>query len=138
VPYVFVVPEMVAAAGQDMAGIGSTINAANAAAAAATPEVLAAGADEVSTGIAALFGEHARAYQALSAQVAALHEQFVQALSPRAPRSAPAAAPAATARMGEPIMRVGVTLGRTLQVPPRPPRDLIAGNLGVTGAFVVH
>lgn len=43
--------------------------------------MIAAGADEVSAGIAALFGAHARAYQALSAQAAAFHAQFVQALN---------------------------------------------------------
>ena len=42
--------------------------------------VLAAGADEVSAQIAALFGAHAQSYRALSAQAAAFHEQFVQAL----------------------------------------------------------
>ena len=35
-------------------------------------------ADEVSAAVAALFGSHAQAYQALSAQAAAFHSQFVQ------------------------------------------------------------
>ena len=38
------------------------------------PAVLAAGADEVSASIAALFGAHAQAYQALSAQAAAVSQ----------------------------------------------------------------
>ncbi|WP_164926778.1 PE family protein, partial [Mycobacterium tuberculosis] len=38
-------------------------------------------ADEVSTAIAALFGAHGQAYQALSAQAQAFHAQFVQALT---------------------------------------------------------
>jgi hypothetical protein len=38
---------------------------------------LAAGADQVSEGIAALFGSHAQAFQALSAQAASFHQQFV-------------------------------------------------------------
>jgi hypothetical protein len=42
--------------------------------------VLAAGADEVSAAVAALFGAHAQAYQSISAQAAAFHNQFVQAL----------------------------------------------------------
>ncbi|MEQ0810188.1 PE family protein [Mycobacterium tuberculosis] len=42
---------------------------------------IAAGADEVSTAIAALFGAHGQAYQALSAQAQAFHAQFVQALT---------------------------------------------------------
>ena len=53
-------PEYVAAAATDLANIGS----ANAAATFQTPGVLAAGADEVSEIIAALFGAHAQAYQA--------------------------------------------------------------------------
>ncbi|WP_264035129.1 PE family protein, partial [Mycobacterium lacus] len=79
--WVIAAPEYVAAAANDLAGIGSTISAANAAAAFPTTAVLAAGADEVSTTIAALFGAHAQAYQALSAQAAAFHNQFVQLMT---------------------------------------------------------
>ncbi|ORV74455.1 PE-PGRS family protein, partial [Mycobacterium gastri] len=74
-------PEAIAAAATDLAGIGSAIGAANAAAAANTEVVLVAGADEVSAAIAVLFGAHGQAYQALSAQAAAFHAQFVQALT---------------------------------------------------------
>ncbi|EFD16461.1 PE-PGRS family protein [Mycobacterium tuberculosis CPHL_A] len=49
-------PEAIAAAATDLASIGSTIGAANAAAAANTTAVLAAGADQVSVAIAAAFG----------------------------------------------------------------------------------
>lgn len=79
--YLVVVPELVAAAATDLANIGSSISAANAAAAAPTTALVAAGGDEVSAAIAALFGAHARAYQALSAQAAMFHEQFVRALA---------------------------------------------------------
>lgn len=48
-------PEAIAAAATDLASIGSTIGAANAAAAANTTAVLAAGADQVSVAIAAAF-----------------------------------------------------------------------------------
>ena len=68
-------------AASDLANIGSTISSANAAALAPTSGVLAAGADEVSATIAALFGAHAQAYQALSAQAASFHQQFVQLMS---------------------------------------------------------
>ncbi|CKP25008.1 PE_PGRS family protein [Mycobacterium tuberculosis] len=68
---VIVAPETVAAAALDVARIGSSIGAANAAAAGSTTSVLAAGADEVSAAIATLFGSHAREYQAISTQVAA-------------------------------------------------------------------
>lgn len=64
--YLVVVPELVAAAATDLANIGSSISAANAAAAAPTTALVAAGGDEVSAAIAALFGAHARAYQALT------------------------------------------------------------------------
>ena len=78
--FVIAAPEMVTTAASDLANIGSAISAANHAAATPTTRVLAAGADEVSAQIAALFGAHAQGYRALSAQAAAFHEQFVQAL----------------------------------------------------------
>ncbi|MEK0504389.1 PE family protein, partial [Mycobacterium ulcerans] len=53
--FVSVVPEWVAAAATDVAGIGSVVGAANAAAG-ATTSVTAAAGDEVSVAIAALFG----------------------------------------------------------------------------------
>jgi hypothetical protein len=53
--FVITAPEMATAAASDLGSIGSAISAANAAAAARTGRVLAAGADEVSQGIAALF-----------------------------------------------------------------------------------
>ncbi len=79
--FVLISPEFVANAAGDLTGIGSGINAANAAAASSTTQVLAAGADEVSAQIAALFGVHGQQYQMLSAQAAAFHEQFVRTLS---------------------------------------------------------
>ena len=72
---------MVTAAATDLANIGSTISSANAAAAVPTTGVLAAAADEVSAAIASLFSRHAAAYQALSDQAAAFHDQFVQTLN---------------------------------------------------------
>ncbi|ARG77302.1 hypothetical protein B1T51_25735 [Mycobacterium kansasii] len=74
-------PEALLGATTDLAGIGSALNAANAAAAAPTTTVLAAAADEVSAGIAALFGSHGAAYQAVSAQAESFHRWFSQALS---------------------------------------------------------
>ncbi len=79
--YVNAAPEYVAAAATDLANIGSTISSANSAAVGPTSGVLAAGADEVSATVAALFDAHAQAYQALSAQAAYFHEQFVQLLN---------------------------------------------------------
>src|SRR5262249_35904415 len=69
------------AAAVDLANIGSTLSSANVAAATPTSSVLAAGADEVSATIAALFSEHAQAYQTLSVQAALFHERFVRVLN---------------------------------------------------------
>lgn len=52
--YVIATPEMMATAAFDLARIGSQVSAASAVAAMPTTEVVAAGADEVSAGIAAL------------------------------------------------------------------------------------
>src|SRR5262249_8892654 len=78
--YVIAAPEALAAASADLGGIGSAITEANAAAAAWTTEVLAAGQDEGSGANAELVGGYAQEYQAVSARVAVLHDQFTQAL----------------------------------------------------------
>ncbi|EUA02193.1 PE family protein [Mycobacterium kansasii 824] len=74
-------PDIVAAAAADLTSLGSTLAEANATVAHSTIEVLTAAEDEVSEAIAALFSAHGRAYQGLSAQAAAFHAQFVQALT---------------------------------------------------------
>jgi PE family protein len=79
--FLIAAPEMIASAATDVAGIGSTLSAANAAAAAPTTGIVAAASDEVSAAIAELFSGHARAYQALGAQAAMFHEQFVEELT---------------------------------------------------------
>src|ERR1700677_375993 len=79
--FVIAVREYVTAAASDLANIGSTISAANAAAAAPTSAIVAAGADEVSVAVTTMFGAHAQAYQAISAQAATFHEQFVQLMN---------------------------------------------------------
>ena len=76
-PWVIAAPEYVAAAASDLANIGSSLGSANMAALAPTSGVLAAGADEVSAAVAALFSGHARAFQQLSAQAAALDRKSV-------------------------------------------------------------
>jgi PPE-repeat protein len=45
-----------------------------------TTAIVAPAADEVSAAISALFGAHGAAYQAVTAQAAAFHAQFVAAL----------------------------------------------------------
>ncbi|MDR3656896.1 MAG: PE family protein, partial [Mycobacterium sp.] len=79
--FVIAAPEYVTAAASDLANVASTISAANAAAASPTSELLAAGGDEVSAAVASVFGAHAQAYQALSAEAATFHQQFVQLLN---------------------------------------------------------
>jgi hypothetical protein len=74
------VPEMLRDAVTNLAGIGATVSAANATVAPSTTGMLAAGADEVSAAVAALLSQEASEYQALGAQAAAFHAQFVQAL----------------------------------------------------------
>src|SRR4051812_45127467 len=79
--YLVTVPELVSAAAADLTGIGETLSEASASAAAPTTVLLAAGADEVSGAIAALFSGHGQAFQAVSTQAAAFHDRFVQLLS---------------------------------------------------------
>ena len=79
--YVLATPEWLSTAADDLAGIGSAVTAANAAAATSTTSLLAAGADEVSTCIAGLFGAHGLEFQAVTAQAAQLQERFALTLA---------------------------------------------------------
>ncbi|BBC63861.1 hypothetical protein MMRN_07570 [Mycobacterium marinum] len=79
--YVIATPDLLSAAATDLAGIGNTIGQASYAAAAPTTAVISAAADEISMQIAALFGAHGQAFQAVSSQAALFHDQFVQALT---------------------------------------------------------
>ncbi len=79
--FVSMQPEALAAAAGTLQGIGSALSAQNAASAAPTAGVVPAAADEVSALTAAQFAPHAQMYQAVSAQAAAIHEQFVNTLS---------------------------------------------------------
>lgn len=74
-------PEALSTAAGSLSGIGSALNAQNAAAAAPTTGVLPAAADEVSVLTAAQFAAHATVYQEISAQAAAIHEMFVATLN---------------------------------------------------------
>ncbi|ODQ99726.1 lipase [Mycobacterium intermedium] len=65
----------------EVVSIGTAVATANRGVAESTTAVLAAAEDEVSTAIAALFSAHGQGYQALTAQAAAFHERFVQALA---------------------------------------------------------
>jgi hypothetical protein len=112
--YVVAAPQGVEAAASDLANIGSTIEGANAVAARPTTGELAAGADQVSAAVGAVFSSHAQAYQAIGAQVAEFHAQFVQALN--AGGQAYAGAEAANA---SPLQTAG--------------QDLLGGGSGTAG-----
>ncbi|WP_051545352.1 PE family protein, partial [Mycobacterium asiaticum] len=79
--FVVATPALVSAAAAQLAGIGSSLNAVNVNAVTTTTNLVTAAADEVSTAITALFNAHGQQYQALSAQVSAFHEQFVETLN---------------------------------------------------------
>ncbi len=112
--FVFAAPEALAGAASDLAGLGATISAANAAAAPATTGVPAAAADEVSTQIAALFSQHAVGYQQLSAQVSDFHRRFVQALAAAANAYASAETSAAQTLVNALKEPAGMLLGHPL------------------------
>src|SRR6516225_8676140 len=76
-----VAPEFLGSAATDLFNIGSALSAAQAAAAAPTTGVLAAAEDEASAAIAAVVSAHVEGFQALGAQAALFHEQFVQSLT---------------------------------------------------------
>lgn len=74
-------PDILAAGASELQGIGSGMLAQNAAAAAPTTNVVPAAADAVSALTAAQFAAHARLYQAISVEAAAIHEMFVHTLA---------------------------------------------------------
>jgi broad specificity phosphatase PhoE len=97
---VLVVPEMLETAAADAAQIGSAVRAAHLTAVIPTIAIQAAGADEVSATITALFGAHAQEYQAAAAQAATHYEQFVRTLGAAAASYAGAEAAIATSMQG--------------------------------------
>lgn len=98
--FLFAAPEALATAASDLAGIGSTLSTANAAASVPTSAVVASAADDVSAQVAAFLSEHGLGYQQVSAQIAKVHEQFVQTLTSGANAYAAAESSAAQALDG--------------------------------------
>ncbi|OHV06543.1 PE family protein [Mycobacterium talmoniae] len=72
---------VLAVAAANLAGLGLSMTAHNAAAAMPTTGLLPAAADEVSTLIAAQFAAHAQMYQEATAQASALHRAVVGKLT---------------------------------------------------------
>jgi hypothetical protein len=79
-PFVSVNPEALGAAAQDLTGIESAITSINSSAATSTTQIAVAAEDEVSAAIASVFSSHGNAFQAVSAQAAEFHSQFVNVL----------------------------------------------------------
>lgn len=74
-------PEMLDAAAVELHAINATVREGSSAAAIPTTGVIPAAADAVSTLTAAQFCMHARNFQAISAQAAAVREQLATTLS---------------------------------------------------------
>jgi hypothetical protein len=75
-----VAPDIVSEASGNLQNLGSELREASAAAASQTTSVVAPAAAEVSAAIAAL-GSHGQEFQAINAQAAAFHDEFVSGLS---------------------------------------------------------
>ncbi|WP_082939653.1 PE family protein [Mycobacterium sp. 852014-50255_SCH5639931] len=140
--FVFATPEYVAAAASDLARIGWTITSANSMALGPTSSVLAPGADEVSTGIATLFDAHSQVYQALSAQAAVFHNQFVQLmnggaahyLATEAANTTPLQSAAAPASMAAQLPAVTAAGGSAPGVPAGPLMSAVGPASAIAGA----
>ncbi len=76
-----VVPDFLQSAAADLKSVGADLHAAHAAAAAPTTGLAAAGTDEVSAAVSALFSEYGQTFQSLGAQASTFHNQFVRLLS---------------------------------------------------------
>jgi hypothetical protein len=79
--FVLTVPQLVADAAENLAGIGSSLTEATAAAGGPTTSLAAAAADEVSTALSQLFGTYGQEFQAVSAQAATFQAEFVRLLN---------------------------------------------------------
>jgi hypothetical protein len=79
--YVVAAPDAVSAAAQDLSALHSTLSQASATAAGPTAGMVAPAADQVSAGVARLFGAFGQDYQAIAAQTEAFHLQFVNLLN---------------------------------------------------------
>jgi PE family len=121
--FVFAAPEMMTDAAKNLVSIGATISAAGAAAAAPTAAALAPAADEMSAAVAAILSQHGLAYQALSAQAAAFHTEFVGALS-----GAGRAYVAAEAASASALRTVEQTLAQDVRGAINAPTELLLGR----------
>jgi hypothetical protein len=79
--FVSIVPEILSTAADNLQSIGLRLQAQNTAAVAPTTGLIPPASDEVSALTAMQFTAHAHAYQAVSAQAAAIHQMFVTMLA---------------------------------------------------------
>jgi hypothetical protein len=79
--FVSIVPEILSTAADNLQSVGLRLQAQNTAAAVPTTGLIPPASDEVSALTAMQFTAHAHAYQAVSAQAAAIHQMFVTMLA---------------------------------------------------------
>lgn len=101
---VIAVPELLAEAATKLETMGSALNEAQTAAAAATVAVSPAAADEVSSGIARLFSDFGQEYEEVARQAAVFHEEFAQHLNVSA--GAYASAEAVNVALLQPVTQI--------------------------------
>ncbi|RUP03631.1 MAG: PE family protein [Mycobacterium sp.] len=104
--YVIAAAGFVHSAAGDLASIGSSLAEATATVAGPTTAIAAAAQDEVSTALAALFGDFGRQFQALSTQAQAFHTQFVSDL-----QSSAAAYAGAESANAQQVLATGISTG---------------------------
>ena len=126
--FVNVVPEAVTAAAGDLAGIGSAVAGANAAAT-PTAGIAALAADAVSAALVAVFSSHGLGYQSLG-ELTELHDKIVQALRSSA-RSYTAAESENASLLQEALGAVGAMGAPAQELPGHPLRS--NGNDGQSG-----
>ena len=79
--YVLTEPQTLTSVATDIEELGSTLTAANAAAASPIAGLAPAAADEVSDAIAKLFAAYGRQYQAVATRAAAFHTEFTETVA---------------------------------------------------------
>lgn len=79
--FLLTAPQAVTDAAENLAGIGSTLTQARAAASGPTTSLVAAAADEVSIALSQVFGSYGQQFQALSAEATTFHDEFVRLLN---------------------------------------------------------
>lgn len=125
-------PQIMASVAAEIEDIGTTLTAANAAAAGPTSSLLAAAGDEVSAAIANFFGAYGQQYQAIVGQIEAFNNEFQRTLNAAATAYAQAEAAAVTALQGA-LAAPASPVFPTATLPPFPPNavQLIFGGTGV-------